>query len=246
MPFKLASVEGYDSIYPLRNSEWFSIVDWGHTSSMTGRYGIVHLFDSAFLNYANMKYVIDYKKDQWRLINDDGLFYPGIWPPRYQKVFYDRRIYVYENTQSLPYAWMTNQFKVSSDAKEIISTLNESKDPVLMIGEGPGIKMGSDKLDYKIENINKGYNKITFKVITNENSMLFLSESANFGWKAYVDGKETKIIPANFLFQSIPIEKGEHQIEFFYDPLSFKMGLLLTTATFVTLLIFLAKYRKLI
>jgi uncharacterized membrane protein YfhO len=44
------------------------------------------------------------------------------------------------------------------------------------------------------------------------------------GWKAFVDGQETKIYRADYTFRAIPLNAGTHQVEFIYDPLSFKLG----------------------
>ncbi|KKR10968.1 MAG: hypothetical protein UT40_C0042G0002 [Candidatus Woesebacteria bacterium GW2011_GWA1_39_21b] len=68
------------------------------------------------------------------------------------------------------------------------------------------------------------------------NSFLFLSETFYPGWKAYVDGQEEKIFRANYIFQSIFIPKGEHNIRFIYQPVSFKIGLVLSSATLIFLL----------
>ena len=41
------------------------------------------------------------------------------------------------------------------------------------------------------------------------------------GWKAFVDGNETKIYRTNHGFRGIVVPRGEHQIEFVYKPESF-------------------------
>jgi len=49
------------------------------------------------------------------------------------------------------------------------------------------------------------------------------------GWKAFVDGKETPIIKVNYVLRGLAIPKGEHQIEFRFEPASFTIGDRLTT-----------------
>jgi uncharacterized membrane protein YfhO len=56
--------------------------------------------------------------------------------------------------------------------------------------------------------------------------MLFLSDTYYPGWKAYVDGKETKIYRADYTFRAIYVLGGSHKVEFIYSPLSFKMGVI--------------------
>jgi hypothetical protein len=55
-----------------------------------------------------------------------------------------------------------------------------------------------------------------------------LSDTYYPGWKAFVDGKRTKIYRANYTFRALPLSAGTHRVEFVYDPLSFKLGALFT------------------
>jgi uncharacterized membrane protein YfhO len=57
---------------------------------------------------------------------------------------------------------------------------------------------------------------------------LVLSDTFYPGWKAFVDGKEEKILRANYNFRAVPLTAGTHRVEFVYDPLSFKLGALTT------------------
>ena len=41
------------------------------------------------------------------------------------------------------------------------------------------------------------------------------------GWKAFIDGNETKIYRANHGFRGIVVPEGNHKIEFLYLPESF-------------------------
>jgi hypothetical protein len=59
-------------------------------------------------------------------------------------------------------------------------------------------------------------------------AMLFLADLAYPGWKAYVDGKETQIYRADYLFRSVFVPAGEHTVELVYRPRSFRLGLLVT------------------
>jgi uncharacterized membrane protein YfhO len=46
-----------------------------------------------------------------------------------------------------------------------------------------------------------------------------------------VDGKEAKIFRANHFFRAVVAPKGKHQIEFRYEPWSFKLGAMISTFT---------------
>lgn len=48
------------------------------------------------------------------------------------------------------------------------------------------------------------------------------------GWQAYVDGRETPILPANLMFRAVAVPAGAHEIEFVYRPVSWVAGATVT------------------
>jgi uncharacterized membrane protein YfhO len=61
-------------------------------------------------------------------------------------------------------------------------------------------------------------------VKTPENALFVLNDTYFPGWKAFVNGKRAKIYRADYTFRAIPLNAGTHQVEFIYDPMSFKLG----------------------
>jgi hypothetical protein len=76
----------------------------------------------------------------------------------------------------------------------------------------------------KVQIMSESNNRLDLKVNAEENSLLVLSDTYYPGWKAFVDGKKTKIYRADYTFRAIPLSAGTHRIEFVYDPMSFKLG----------------------
>lgn len=67
------------------------------------------------------------------------------------------------------------------------------------------------------------------------------------GWKAYIDGKETKIYKTNFAFRSVYLKQGEHTVVLEFKPKMFRLGLILSLASLLILiagLIIGMKFRK--
>jgi uncharacterized membrane protein YfhO len=63
-------------------------------------------------------------------------------------------------------------------------------------------------------------------VKTTENTLLVVSDTFFPGWKVFVDGKKEKVLHANYHFRAVTLPPGSHQVEFVYDPWSFKLGVL--------------------
>ena len=59
----------------------------------------------------------------------------------------------------------------------------------------------------------------------------FTSEWFYPGWKAFVDGREAKIYRANYMFRAVPLPEQWQKVEFRYEPLSFRLGELVTLLT---------------
>jgi uncharacterized membrane protein YfhO len=79
-------------------------------------------------------------------------------------------------------------------------------------------------------------NVLKLAVKTDQSGFLFLSDNFYPGWRAFVDGVETKIYRANFTFRAVPLSPGEHEVKFIYEPLLFKIGLYLSWGTLILLI----------
>ena len=71
------------------------------------------------------------------------------------------------------------------------------------------------------------------QVSTPEAAFLVISEAFYPGWKAEIDDKPTEIYRANFAFRALAIPAGRHKVTLSYKPLSFKIGVWVSIATFV-------------
>jgi len=84
--------------------------------------------------------------------------------------------------------------------------------------------------------------KIELESNTFSDGLLVLSELYYPGWKALVDGRKRPIYKTDLVLRSIFLPRGKHQIEFIYDPLSFKLGLYVSIFTWMGLLIWSTFY----
>ncbi|MBQ9504854.1 MAG: YfhO family protein [Lachnospiraceae bacterium] len=76
-------------------------------------------------------------------------------------------------------------------------------------------------------------NAINGKLKLTQDKLLVLSIPYSTGWKAYVDGQETKTACANIMFLSLPVSAGEHDISLKYETPYLRAGACLTAAGFV-------------
>jgi len=154
----------------------------------------------------------------------------------------ENTIKLYKNRKSFQRAWFVKDFKVL-DSKAILSMMiqkefnprkevlleetpkwNNPPSPPFTKGGLEGLEEPFRGSQNKVEFISESNNRIQLLVKSTEDNLLVLSDTYYPGWKVLVDGKRTKIYRADYTFRAIPLNAGTHQIEFVYDPMSFKLG----------------------
>lgn len=70
-------------------------------------------------------------------------------------------------------------------------------------------------------------NKLTYMSSSSAHQFAVFSEiwyGPNKGWKAYIDGVETPFIRVNYILRGMKIPKGEHKVEFVFEPQAYYLG----------------------
>jgi uncharacterized membrane protein YfhO len=68
---------------------------------------------------------------------------------------------------------------------------------------------------------------------TDADGLLILSDVFDDGWRAYVDGERVPISVADHVLRAVPLPAGEHTVELRYEPLSLRLGILISSLGFV-------------
>ena len=66
--------------------------------------------------------------------------------------------------------------------------------------------------------------------------ILVLTDYYYPGWKVFVDGTQGTLLRANHFFRAVELPAGNHSVEFVYDPVSFKIGLIISSLTAMLLI----------
>ena len=85
-------------------------------------------------------------------------------------------------------------------------------------------------------------NRVMVRVDTGEPSVLVLNQNYFKGWMAEVDGKSIKAGPYDGLV-SVEVAPGARDVTFYYSPLSFKLGLLVTLVSLISAAVFIVVSR---
>ncbi|OGP88806.1 MAG: hypothetical protein A2156_07350 [Deltaproteobacteria bacterium RBG_16_48_10] len=157
------------------------------------------------------------------------------------------KLYRYRN--QVRRGWMVRNFRVMDPIATLSMLTSKKFQParVVLLEEEPQVtgkaslaafgqttaSMGSPSPrplspDSSVEIHSETNNRLRFSVHAKEDCFLVLNDTYFPGWKAYVDGREEKIYRADYAFRAVPMAAGIHQVQFVYDPMSFKLGAAIT------------------
>jgi len=137
--------------------------------------------------------------------------------PNLEEVFYDQQngLYVFKNLSVLPRAWFVKNAELISQPEQIFSKLNspsfnpaetaivEEQVPAFSYSDSSSVKM-----------LEKDLHQSKWEVNTPVNAFMTISEIYYpAGWKVFIDGKETKIYPVNYILRGVEIPAGKHHVE---------------------------------
>ena len=177
---------------------------------------------SHILDMLNVKYVLTRKK-----INN-----PNFIPVGDMKG-------IYENKKVLPKAWIIGDLKIVESQKEslmetLMTGFNPYSSAVVLKYEGddmPANVNGQAIIKLKEEN------KIEINCQSETGGLLVLSEVYyKPGWKAFVNGVETKIYQTNHILRSVYIPSGESEVLFEYDDSRWQNTRMLSRISILTVL----------
>jgi hypothetical protein len=157
-------------------------------------------------------------------------------------------IKLYKNRDFHGRAWLVTNYRVLA-AKEMLPALLSKSfhpDQEVFLEEQPRWENGSVQNPQagSVRTLSESNNALRLRVTVPRQSLLVVSDTYYPGWEAVVypvqnnmvaqsDGKQKKIMQANFAFRAIALEPGEYEVQFTYKPVSFKLGALISLLTLI-------------
>lgn len=180
----------------------------------------------------------------WRMVNAKYLVFDNpINFDEFDLKYAGEKTYLYENKSALPRAYFVDRVEIRSGIEILNAVKNNSFDPkvVAFLSEDTlFIDIPDSSVFVNIESYDD--ERIVIKAKASGNNFLFLGDNyVPVGWKATIDGEETKIFKVNHGFRGIVVPQGEHIVEFTYLPESFviakNLSLFLSSLAFIGLFV---------
>jgi hypothetical protein len=159
------------------------------------------------------------------------------------KKIYDREIKIYLNKKTSSRVFIVNDFKIIRDRAEGLDELNNPEfdfAKYVILEEKPQVSIYPETKNIKSEAhiIKDDGSELSINAKMASPGFLVLTDTFYPGWKVFVDNVEKKIYRANVAFRAVFLKEGIHEVKFLYDPVSFKLGVLITGITLLLLSMF--------
>jgi hypothetical protein len=163
-------------------------------------------------------------------------------------IFENSRYKVYRDAQALPRSYIVHDVRGVQDQK---AALRMMTDPTFSPESSAVIEEAFNNLPNdpfqrspRPAIVKRSLNTVSIEASPAASGLLVLSDAYYPGWKAFVDGKESKIYRTNYVMRGVLLAPGSHRIEFRYDPSSFKIGGIVSITAFFMVIVSLVWKKK--
>lgn len=221
----LQDIRGYDAADPLRVVqvlEKLAIPDGPPPDPSAATYALIPRYPSALADFLSLRYLIC----------------RGPLPNAVNARFTSPDYFVIENPTVLPRVTVPAHAIVISDTTQRLAAVGDEQfDPrENVILESPmSLPASPIKGTAKIAAEIPGRVEIDYDLQTD--GVIVLADSWDAGWRARVDGNETPVLIANHAFRAAQVPAGKGKLIFSYEPISFKIGLIMALVGIILLLI---------
>lgn len=159
---------------------------------------------------------------------------------RYRTVYRGGGVRVLERRTALPRAWLVHSARrvappqalrllASGEIDPRTMAVLQQPPPVMSVPPNP--VAGADKVEvmtYEPE-------RIVVRSTSTTRGLLVLSEMYYPLWKAYVDGRPTPIMPADYLLRAVYLQGGTHLVELRYESMMLRVGIVISALFYLAL-----------
>jgi hypothetical protein len=141
-------------------------------------------------------------------------------------------VWIYRRARVLPIARLVYQTEIIADPAQARARINEpdfnptttailSAEPPCQIGPAP-------ETPGTAEIIKRSPGYWLVETESSAPSLHVLSETTYPGWRVTIDGKEAQVLTAYTVIRAVCVPAGKHQIEWIFDPITYKIGAAVT------------------
>lgn len=201
-----------------------------------------NIYRQKILNILGVKYILS--KDT-SLGKDFRTNNQRFNPQLYSLVWQETPWQVYENKHVVPRVFFTSKYIVTPSRQENLDTLFSSgfdeKNMITLEEPGPYPSESGGSGSATVASYSP--NTVVLKVRASRLGYVFLSDVFTPNWQAYVDGKKSTVLRADYAFRAVPVSQGTHTVVFSYEDQAFFRGVIISFVSFIILIGYLGFFR---
>jgi hypothetical protein len=149
--------------------------------------------------------------------------------PDHVLVYRSQDAVIYENRDALPRAFLVGRARRVNDdqALRLIDDPAFDLRTEVLLDAGEPLA-GSIAPVGRAEITNYAARRISVAVEASDDAYLVLLDTDYPGWRATIDAQPVAIRRADYLFRAVRVPPGQHTVEFVYDPISLRLGVLIS------------------
>lgn len=145
---------------------------------------------------------------------------------------------IYENKNFIPKAFFADEYKVEKDITILnnIRDMNFNPEKTAFLEKDINQKIDKPGPLAEVKLVKADIHNLEYEANATGNNLLVFSEIyIPFGWKAYLDGKETEFYKTDYILRSVVVPQGKHKVEFRYEPSVYYTGKSVSTGANILL-----------
>lgn len=255
--YRIQLINGYNPLNISRYVEFAAMVTGKASTSPTKWLDFSEIKNPALLDLLNVKYIlindpiknVPYLKLVYKENANVFHFYAGIKKTS---------LYLYENMNFLPRAFIVNNVKTVKDSlkdiKKIMENFNprttaiiEKPVPLQYVKQGFSrkISLEDNKKSFtkEVEITSYEHDEIELKVSLEKKGFLVFSDTYYPGWELWDNGKQISIYRTNYAFRGAFLDTGDHNLIFKFNPKSYKQGSIISLVSGILILVLLLSHK---
>lgn len=210
--WKIPSVDFYAGTASRRIEMFKGLIDSGIKIVSLGEEFSISSESAKMLSLASVRFVIS----PYRLASQSAALNFTLISSTSSK----QPFFIYQNNETKPHAYLTNNLKVATTVKDLIEKLIDPQNNAVIVEDN--IANLAKSTPSGSINVTKNSDlEVDIKVWTNQKSLLVLTDSYYPGWRAYLNKIPIKIFPVNLNQRGVITPVGEHEIKFIFEPFNF-------------------------
>jgi hypothetical protein len=177
----------------------------------------------------------------WRLMDMYNVKYiNSLWQiessPNVENIGKFGEAFFYKNNGSMPRAYLVSKtIKAQSEEQALQLIVSNQFNPrkAVILFDTPDGFITTDSVNGIVDIKRYSPNEVIMKVSSLQDAVLVFSDSYYPGWKAFIDGAETKIYRANVTQRSVVVSKGNHIVKFVFEPRTVQVGFWITASSII-------------